>query len=60
MSRNETLLTAAGKRNPEGGVATNKERLLPRRRDGEAAGGVPWRYASMAKDEWNVADACLR
>ena len=29
-----------GSRNPESGVATNKERLLPRRRDGEAATGV--------------------
>ena len=27
-----------GSRNPESGVATNKERLLPRRQDGEAAG----------------------
>jgi hypothetical protein len=29
-----------GSRNPEGGVATNKERLLPRRQVGEPAGGV--------------------
>ena len=29
-----------GARNPESGVATNKERLLPRRRVGESARGV--------------------
>jgi len=29
-----------GARIPESGVATNKERLLPRRRVGEPAGGV--------------------
>ncbi|MBM4341395.1 MAG: hypothetical protein FJ110_17860 [Deltaproteobacteria bacterium] len=30
----------AGRRNPESGVATKKERLLPRRRVSESARGV--------------------
>jgi len=36
-----------GPRNPEGGVATNKERLLPRRREDEAAGKF-----REARDRW--------
>jgi len=34
------LWAGQGTRNPESGVATNKERLLPRRRVGEPARGV--------------------
>ena len=55
-----------GARNPESGVATNKERLLPRRRVGEPARGVLGCTLQQAcpvldtgKDEGNDADACL-
>jgi len=30
--------------------------ILPRRRVGESARGVPWRYAAMTKDEGSKAD----
>jgi hypothetical protein len=44
-----------GTRNPESGVATNKERLLSRRRVGESVRRT-WMYAATTKDEGNVAD----
>ena len=57
------LFPAVQAGNPESGVATNKERLLPRRRVGESARGVLGRTPQQAcpvldtgKDEGNAAE----